>query len=53
MTNKKIKIELEDGSIKEFESDEMIDVIIEGNSTKIQANELLKMDLSKVDFPQL
>ena len=47
MTNKKIKIELEDGSIKEFESDEMIDVIIEGNSTKIQANELLKMDLSK------
>lgn len=47
MTNKKIKIELEDGSIEEFESDEMVDVIIEGNSTKIQANELLKMDLSK------
>ena len=47
MTNKKIKIELEDGSIKEFESDDVIDVIIEGNSTKIQANELLKMDLSK------
>lgn len=52
MTNKKIKIELEDGSIKEFESDEIIDVIIDGNHTKIQANKLLKMDLSKVDFPQ-
>ena len=52
MTNKKIKIELEDGSIKEFESDDVIDVIIEGNPTKIQANELLKRDLSKVDFPQ-
>lgn len=52
MTNKKIKIELEDGSIKEFESDEILDVIIDGNHTKIQANKLLKMDLSKVDFPQ-
>ena len=47
MTNKKIKIELEDGSIEEFESDDVIDAIVEGKSTKIQANELLKMDLSK------
>ncbi len=50
--DKKIKIELEDGTKLEIPSDETLRVLKNGKYIKIKANQLLKMDLEDLDLPQ-
>lgn len=50
--DKKIKIELEDGTKLGIPSDETLRVLKNGKYIKIKANQLLKMDLSDIDLPQ-
>lgn len=50
--DKKIKIELEDGTKLEIPSDETLGVLKNGKYIKIKANQLLKMDLEDLDLPQ-
>lgn len=51
VVDKKIKIELEDGTKLEIPSDENLRVWKNGKYIKIQANQLLKMDLKDLDLP--
>ena len=50
--DKKIKIELEDGTKLEIPSDETLRVLKNGKYIKIKANQLLKMNLEDLDLPQ-
>ena len=50
--DKKIKIELEDGTKLEIPSDETLRVLKNGKYIKIKANQLLKMGLEDLDLPQ-
>ena len=50
--DKKIKIELEDGTKLEIPSDETLRVLKNEKYIKIKANQLLKMDLEDLDLPQ-
>lgn len=50
--DKKVKIELEDGTKLEIPSDETLRVLKNGKYIKIKANQLLKMDLEDLDLPQ-
>lgn len=50
--DKKIKIELEDGTKLEIPSDETLRILKNGKYIKIKANQLLKMDLEDLDLPQ-
>lgn len=52
VVDKKIKIELENGVKLEIPSDKVLKVLKNGKYVKIEANQLLKMDLSDLDIPQ-
>lgn len=52
VVGKTIDVELEDGTVKHFKSDEEITIVKAGVEQKIKANDLLSLDLSDVDFPQ-
>lgn len=51
--DKKIKIELEDGTKLEIPSDETLRVLKNGKYIKIKANQLLKMDLEDLDLMKI
>jgi len=50
--DKTINIELEDGTKLEIPSSDFLTLEKNGKTEKIRANDLLKMDLSDIDFPQ-
>ncbi len=50
VVGKTIKITLEDDTVLEFQSDQKIKIKLDGVEKEILANELLKIDVSKVDF---
>lgn len=52
VTEKIIKLELEDGTKLEIPSNDILQITENGKDVKVSANELLTKDLVSIDFPQ-